>query len=109
MVWDKIGKLAPCFLGPFSVRLLPHSPVLHFLMICTGGDGDGAFQAALEGRLAKVPARLRTFLPSLLTFALEQNTPKLFGVRPYRHHSLVPYFSHLGRQEGIGERQGWFH
>jgi len=55
-------------------------PSLSLIEFLAGGDGDGAFQAALEGRVAKVPARLRTFLPSLLTFAQEQNIQKLFRV-----------------------------
>ena len=45
-----------------------------------GGDGDGAFLAAMEGREANVPARLRLFLPALLAYAGSRDTEGAFKV-----------------------------
>lgn len=50
------------------------------MLATSGGDGDGAFQAAKDGQAAKVPARLRTFLPALVAYAENGNVNGAFQV-----------------------------
>ena len=55
------------------------------------GNGERAFQAAKEGQAAKVPARLRTFLPALLAFAAGGNLQGALEV--WRHLVYLKYWT----------------
>ena len=49
-------------------------------MAAAMGDGDAALEAAEQGQRAGVPARLRTFAPALLAFAVSGQVDKAFQV-----------------------------
>lgn len=49
-------------------------------MAAANGDGDAAVKAAEEGLRAGVPARLRTFVPALLAYAVAGDVDKAFQV-----------------------------
>ena len=47
-----------------------------------GRDAEGAFRAAEEAQEARLAARLRMYLPALLSFAGDENTEGAFKVLP---------------------------
>lgn len=49
-------------------------------MAAANGNGDAALEAAEQGQRAGVPARLRTFAPALLAFAVAGQVDKAFQV-----------------------------
>lgn len=54
------------------------------LLCAVGGDGNKAYEAAVEGRRADLPARLRLFLPALLAYAGSKDTQGAFKVIPFQ-------------------------
>lgn len=85
----KLTLRKPCATGPKNPSRVVHLGSEREAGVSSneGGDAEKAFSAAQDGQAAKVPARLRTFLPALLAFAERGDADGACQVERFPAHS----------------------